>query len=248
MDWQPLAIFFISLLSSTFSGMAGGGGGFITLPILIAFGLSAQQAVATNKMAGFGLNAGSVIAFKKKSFENQKLLVFFTLLAAAISLAVPHVFKAISSQDFQLILGVLLIVLVPLVLSEKERLRQKTVSKLKKVTGAVLVAIALFVQGVFSGGTGSLNNVLLIYFFGLTALQANAMRRVITLSLNIFIVGVLAATTHFIVYKLALAGMAGSLIGGYTGSKIALREGERFAKYALAVFMVVSGIWLLTTA
>jgi uncharacterized membrane protein YfcA len=49
-------------------------------------------------------------------------------------------------------------------------------------------------------------------------------------------------------YKYGLIGMAGGLSGGYIGSKFALREGEKFARYALVVFMLVSGIWLITSA
>jgi uncharacterized membrane protein YfcA len=246
--WQIVAVFFLSLGAGSFSGMAGGGGGFITLPILIALGLSPQQAVATNKMASFGLNAGSVAAFRSKAFANPKLLSFFMVLAVLISLTVPYIFKSLSGKHFQLILGAVILAMIPLIMSEKEGLQQHAVSRAKKIIGAFLMGLVLFLQGVFSGGMGSLNTVLLIYFFGLSALQASAMRRVITLSLNIFIVLALILTTHFIVYKLAFAGMAGGLIGGYTGARLAILRGEKFAKYALAVFMIVSGIWLVLTA
>jgi uncharacterized membrane protein YfcA len=247
-DSLPMAVFFLTLFSSTFSGMAGGGGGFIVLPTLIALGLSPQQAVATNKLSAFGIGFGSIAAFRKRSFANPKLLIFLVALSAIISLFVPHIFKEISGRTFQLLLGVIIVALVPLVLSEKSEAGQQTVSLPKKVIGTVLMSIVLFTQGLFSGGLGSLNNVLLISFFGLSALQANATRRVITLALNTFIIITLAATTHFIVYRLALAGLAGSFIGGYIGSKIAIDKGERFAKYALATFMVVSGAWLIATA
>ena len=103
-------------------------------------------------------------------------------------------------------------------------------------------------QGVFSGGVGSLNNILLISFFGLSTLQANATRRVVTLALNTFVVIALAVTTDFIIFQLAVVGIIGSFIGGYIGSHIAIRKGEMFAKYALAAFMLVSGIILLLTA
>lgn len=247
-DLLPAAVFLVCLFASTFSGMAGGGGGFIVLPVLIAFGLSPQQAVATGKLAAFGLGAGSVAAFKKKAFANPRLLAYFVALSALISLFVPHIFRQINGKTFQLILGVIILVLVPVVMTEKSGLKSQKTSLFKKSVGTVLMAIVLFMQGVFSGGVGSLNNILLISFFGLSTLQANATRRVITLTLNSFIVIALALTTHFIVYRLALAGMAGSFIGGYIGSEIAIKEGERFAQIALAIFMLVSGIWLVVSA
>jgi len=246
--WQIIAVFFLSLFASIFSGMAGGGGGFIVLPALIALGLAPQQAVATNKLAAFGIGLGSIAAFKRKSFANPKLLIFLVALAAAISLVVPHIFSSLSNKSFQIILALIILSLIPVVLSEKHGLEQQKTSTTKKAIGAALMAIVLFVQGVFSGGVGSLNNILLISFFGLSTLQANATRRVVTLALNTFIVIALIATTHFIIYKLAFAGLVGSFIGGYIGSHIAIQKGERFAKYALAVFMLVSGIWLIISA
>ncbi|HVO86440.1 MAG TPA: sulfite exporter TauE/SafE family protein [Candidatus Binatia bacterium] len=246
--WQIVAVFFLTLGASLFSGMAGGGGGFIMLPILIALGLSPQQAVATNKLSAFGIGFGSIAAFRKKSFANPRLLAFFVAIAAIISLFIPHIFRQLSGKSFQIILGLIILALIPVVISEKSGLEQRATSLSKKTVGTILIIAVLFLQGLFSGGLGSLNNVLLISFFGLSALQANAMRRVVTLALNTFIVIALIATTHFIIYKFALTGMVGSFLGGYLGSRIAIQKGEQFAKYALAVFMLVSGTWLLVTA
>lgn len=246
--WQIVAVFFLTLGASTFSGMAGGGGGFIVLPVLIALGLTPQQAVATNKLSAFGIGFGSIAAFKKRAFSNPRLLAFLVVLAAVISLFVPHIFRQLSGKNFQVILAIIILSLIPIVVSEKHGLEKQITSLGKKFVGTLLMAIVLFVQGVFSGGIGSLNNILLISFFGLSTLQANATRRVVTLALNTFIVAALIATTHFIIYKLALSGMAGSFIGGYAGSHIAISKGERFAKYALATFMLISGIWLIVSA
>lgn len=246
--WQIIAVFFLTLGASTFSGMAGGGGGFIVLPIFIALGLSPQQAVATMKLGAFGVGSGAITAFRKKSFENRKLLACLMALAFIVSLFVPHIFRQLNSKTFQFILGAIILVLIPVILSEKRGLVQKSTSLTQKTVGSLLMVIVLFLQGVFSGGIGSLNNILLISFFGLTTLQANAMRRVITMALNTFVVIALVATTHFIVYKLAVSGLFGGFIGGYIGSHFALKKGEKFAKYALAAFMLVSGIVLLATA
>lgn len=246
--WQIITVFWLTFGASIVSGMAGGGGGFIVLPLLIALGLSPQQAVATNKLSAFGIGFGSIAAFRKRSFANPKLLAFMVMLAALISLFVPHIFRELSGKSFQIILAVIILGLIPVVLSEKSGLEQRTASLSKKTIGTVLIILVLFLQGIFSGGMGSLNNVLLISFFGLSALQANAMRRIVTLALNAFIVIALIATTHFVIYKLALTGMIGSFIGGYLGSRLAIEKGERFAKFALATFMLVSGIWLLISA
>lgn len=49
----------------------------------------------------------------------------------------------------------------------------------------------------------------------------------------------------YIVWSYALVTLAGCWIGGFIGTKIAIKKGEAFVKYALAIVMVISGIALL---
>lgn len=239
-----LLVFFASL----FSGMSGGGGALITIPFFIALGLSPQQAIATNKFVGFGIGLGSTAAFKKKALEKPRLLTFLLVMAVIISLFVPTIFKSIGSDTFQIIIAVIMLCSVPMLLANKnEGLKPMQTSIAKKVVGSVLIAIVFLFQGVFSGGIGALNNILLITFFGLTTIEANAVKRIATLALNTFILLALITTTSYIIYPLAIAGLVASLIGGYIGSRMVLKEGERFAKYALVAFILVSAIVLLIT-
>jgi uncharacterized membrane protein YfcA len=85
-------------------------------------------------------------------------------------------------------------------------------------------------------------------FFGLNVLEASAIQRVSSLVLNGLIVVTLALTTNFIIWQYAVVGIVASFIGGYIGSKIALKRGESFAKIALAIFMFVAGTLLLVDA
>ncbi|MBX4188923.1 hypothetical protein KW792_02375, partial [Candidatus Saccharibacteria bacterium] len=65
MDWHhylPLFVFAVVFGTSILSGMAGGGGGFIITPFLIAIGLTPQQSIATGKVGALGLDTGSLAA------------------------------------------------------------------------------------------------------------------------------------------------------------------------------------------
>jgi uncharacterized membrane protein YfcA len=243
--WKIVAVFLVVLIAGVVSGMAGGGGAFITLPFLIALGLTPQQAIATTKFSVFGSTLGGTAAFKKRAFQNRKLIIFLMSLAFLISLIVPHVFNKLSSHVFQMVLGVVMLLMVPVVLRGKHGLESRHTSKMRKIIGGVLAALVFLLQGIFSGGIGALNNIVFISFFGLSALQANATKRISSLALNTFIVIVFITTTNYIIYKLAFAGVVACFIGTYIGSHIALRKGENFARYALVAFMVLSGLGLL---
>lgn len=242
---QVVAVFVLILVSCIFSGMAGGGGAFITLPFLIALGLSPQQAIATSKFASLGIGVGATVAFKKRAFRDPKLITFLMGLALVVSIIVPHVFNRLSADTFQLILGVVILALIPVVLMRKFGQEARKTSTTKKTAGGFLMFITMLFSGIFSGGVATIYNIILVSFFGLSTLQANAVKRVVQLVLNSLIVIVLVASTDFIVYELATAGLIASLIGGYIGSHIALKKGENFARYALVSIMVVSGLSLL---
>jgi uncharacterized membrane protein YfcA len=222
-----LAVFIVVFLSGILSGMTGGGAGMIIVPFLIAVGLTPQQSIATTKFCGIGFSFGGIAAFKKKSFKHPVLLVYLTVLAIAISLVVPTLFKALSGNVFQIAIGLMMIALVPITL---------------------LLVITFLLQGVFSSGVGILNNLVLMSFFGMKALDASAIQRVSALVLNGFIVITLALTTNFIIWQYAIAGIVASFLGGYIGSNIAIKRGEKFAKYALAAFMFIAGVMLLVDA
>jgi uncharacterized membrane protein YfcA len=235
----------VVLCATIFSGMSGGGGGLIIVPFLIAVGLSPQQAIATTKFAGIGFSFGGIAAFKKKAFNNRLLLLYLIVLAILISLIVPTLFKALSGKAFQVAIGLMMIALVPVTLKGKQGLRTTRTTFQKKVFGGVLLGFTFLLQGVFSSGVGLLNNFVLMSCFGLNVLDANAIQRVSALALNSFIVISLVTTTNFIVWQYAIAGLIASFVGGYIGSKIALKRGEKFAKFALAIFMLIAGVLLL---
>jgi uncharacterized membrane protein YfcA len=241
-------VFVVVFFATILSGMSGGGGGLIIVPFLIAVGLTPQQAIATTKFSAIGFNFGGIAAFKKKSFNSPLLLIYLVLLAVLISLIVPTLFKKLSGDVFQIVIGIMMILLVPVMLSDKYGLKKVKTSRSRKFVGGILLSITFLLQGVFSSGVGLLNNLVFMSFFGLKALDASATQRVAALALNSFIVITLATTTNFIVWQYALAGIAAAFLGGYIGSHIALERGEKFAKVALAIFMLIAGVILIVEA
>ena len=235
----------VVLAAAFFSGVVGGAGALVTLPLLIAMGLSPQQAIAVSKFSSFGINIGATVVFKKRALNNPRLLVFLIVLAFGISLMVPYVFSRLDEAIFQTLIGVIILASVPLMLIKKHGLTGRTTTPLQKAIGGGLMAIVLGLQGVFSGGVGTLQNAVLVSFFGLSTLQANAVKRLVSLVLNTFIVLALIIATDYMVYELAIAGFVASLVGGYAGSRIAVKKGEGFARYALVGIMLISGIGLL---
>jgi uncharacterized membrane protein YfcA len=246
-DLLPVAVFFVTFLASLLSGMAGGGGSFIIAPFYILIGLTPQQSVATGKFASLGLNAGAIAAFKERMLENKRNSIILIISATVIGLVASLFLQHVNNAGLQLLMGLLMLAMVPFMLRKARGIKRGDPTALHKAIGGVLLIVVLFLQGIVSGGIGSLVSAIFIIFFGATALEANMMKRKASIVLNTVIVLSLLAS-GLINYKYGVFGMAGGLIGGYVGSHIALKKGDQFAHYILLVFMVVSGIWLILTA
>jgi uncharacterized protein len=250
MTWHellPYVIFVVTFIASILSGMAGGGGGFIITPFYIAIGLTPQQSIATGKLGALGLDAGAIAAFRGKIKQYRNFTFLLMLIAIAVGVASSYFIRNIGNQNLQLVMGAMNLVMVPFLFIRHHRLKSRRKHYVLRALSVLLIVAILLLQGTFSSGIGSLVNVFLILFFGFSALEASLIKRQTSIVLDVVVLaGLLGA--GLINYKYGLIGMAGGLLGGYAGSKFALREGEKFARYALMLFMIVSGIYLIATA
>jgi uncharacterized protein len=250
MTWHellPFVVFAVTFGTSILSGMVGGGGGFIITPFYIAIGLTPQQSIATGKLGALGLDAGAIAAFRGKIKTYKNFTLYLVITAAAVGLASSYFIRHIKNENLQLVMGIMNLVMVPLVFIKHHKLKSRRGHYIFRAFSGLAIVAILLLQGVFSSGIGSLVNVFLILFFSFSALEASMIKRKASIALDVVVLaGLLGA--GLINYKYGLIGMAGGLSGGFIGSRFALREGENFARYALAVFMVASGVWLITTA
>jgi uncharacterized membrane protein YfcA len=250
MTWHtalPEIIFVVTFTASILSGMAGGGGGFIITPFLIAVGLTPQQSIATGKLGALGLDTGAIVAFRKRKIKKHNLLVVLIAMAVVVGAISSQAIRHIGNDNLKLVIGVLNLLMIPTLFIRHLKLKSRRTHEFVQAIGLLLILAVMFMQGIFSSGIGSLINVFLILFFGISALSANMLKRKASFVADVIVlVGLLGS--GLINYEYGLITAAAGLTGGYVGSKFALKEGEKFARYALMVFMLVSGIYLIITS
>ncbi len=246
-EWLPYVVFAVTFTASILSGMAGGGGGFIITPFYIAIGLTPQQSIATGKLGALGLDAGAIAAFRGKIKQYRNFTFFLMLIAIGVGFLSSYFIRNIKNENLQLVMGTMNLAMIPLLFIRHHHLRSRRKHYVLRLMSVLAIMAILLLQGTFSSGIGSLVNVFLILFFGFSALEASLIKRQTSIALDVVVLaGLLGA--GLINYKYGLIGMAGGATGGFIGSRFALHEGERFARYALMVFMLVSGIWLVVSA
>lgn len=243
MDILVIVTFFVAFLSSIISGMSGGGGGFIMTPYFLLIGLTPQQIVAGASVASLGLGSSSLAAMRGRDLLKGNFLKPLALVTITFTLLAMLVLPKIQTGWFEAAIGVLLILLAPTLFIKKASFRPGSRSKTSILWGYVSYAAILFASSLGSG-LATLLFLPLMFLMGLTALQSNALRRVLML-IQAVVAFVIVLPQGYIVWSYALASLVGCYLGGFIGTKIALKRGDTFVKYALSAVMVISGILLL---
>lgn len=246
MDILPYIFIGIAgLISGILSGIGGGGGGMLMIPAFIFVGLPPQQAVATGKMNALGASFGGLAAFRKSGHIRKDILRVMIPVAIVVGLVTPFVFAVIDSQLFQVILGVILILLVPTLFIKKKKLALP--SKKHRVAGYTAYSGILTLQALFGSGVGSLALFVLTLLFGTSKIEANGTKRAVSAVLTpITFVALLLGGYVSLLY--GIIGFASVFIGTNIGSKIALKKGDNFVAVAMAITVTLAGIALIVSA
>jgi len=245
--WHLAAVFVVTIIASTLSGIIGGGGSFILTPFYIWLGLTPQQTVATGKFGGLGTALGAIAAFKKRMLENKKLSLLVMAITLVVSLLASYLLQNIQNSHLQLAIGIFMVAMVSVVAMKDRKVSAKKPTLKTKSIGTFLLSILLTLQGLLGSGLGSLTSLIFMYFFGMTPLEANMMKRKTSIILTT-VIPLALLTSGLINFRYGFCAIAGGLIGGFIGSHIAIRKGDEFIRLALLVFIAVSGTWLIVTA
>lgn len=240
-----IIIAIVGLVSGIVSGIGGGGGAMLMIPAFIFTGLPPQVAVATAKASGIGGDFGGLIAFIKSGHIRKDIIKVMIPIAVVIGLITPLVFTAVDSKGFQIALAIFMILMLPTLFIKKKALKPPT--RRHKFMGYSLYTCVLFLQGIFSGGVGSLAVYVLTLLFGTSKLETMATRRAIVavmspISVTALLIG------GFVNVKLGLVGLVAAFIGTHIGAKFVLKRGEIFVSVVMAITILISSIVLLTDA
>ncbi|MDB5181358.1 MAG: rane protein of unknown function [Candidatus Saccharibacteria bacterium] len=235
-------------VTSILSGIAGAGGGFIMTPLGIFLGMSPAQSVSTGKFNGLAVTVGSLTGMKKvHGTVSRARVIPVMVLAFVIGLLAPLAIKALDNEAYRIALGIILLLMIPVVILKKVGIHPHKPAAWKRIMGGVLLSVALALQGIFSGGLGSLVNIVLMGMLGMTALEANLTKRWSQLILNTTILlSVIGA--GLIIWSAVAVGIFTTFAGGYVGGRMAVHKGDEFIVRIMVILMAVSAIALIVGA
>ena len=246
---DQLVLFLVSLVANLFSAFSGGGAGLLQLPVLIFLGLPFGIALATHKVASVALGAGATLRHLRENSLERRFSLFIlgcglpgVIVGASVILQVP-------GRSAEIALGCLTMGL-GFYSGFQRQLGQEYKPVHRDPRGLATGGFVLYLLGVLNGsltsGTGLFVTLWLVQWFGLDYRRAVAYTLVLV---GLFWNGTGAVTLGLlgeIKWAWLPALLAGSLIGGYLGAHLAIRQGNRWIKRAFEVVSILVGIKLIT--
>jgi len=238
----------INLVASILSGASGGGASLVGVPLMILLGLPPATAIATSKFSGLGLATGSSARFYREKLTNRQTVIVFALLGA-VGGAVGSTFLVrvgVKHQDvLQHITGyAILVVGIPMLYIRNIGIEQKKRSTPVHALGYVLVFLLVALQAALSSGMGSLQSIVMMACFGMTALTASATRRAMQL-----IVAVTSLTILLFAgipsWQFGLVALPTAMLGSFIGAHIAVKKGNKFVINIFAITSFILALQLL---
>ena len=223
-------LLFSTGLAAGFVDSIAGGGGLISLPVLLSIGLPPQLALGTNKLQGSCGALSSVINYTRKGVVNPKdciMGIAFTFFGAALGAITIQYIRAGFIRP--LIPAMLLVVFI-YTLGSPDLGRRPRTARMGPLPFYLIFGTALgFYDGFFGPGTGSFWTGALLVFLGMEMTQAAGQTRVMNFTSNIVALGLFALGDN-VLYSAGLTMAAGQIIGARMGSSLAIKKGAPFIR------------------
>lgn len=237
-----LPFLFLTGLCAGFVDSIAGGGGLITLPVLLNAGLAPEIALGTNKLqATFG-SGSATWHFARAGLVDPKeckLGILFTALGALLgTLLVLKLDPAILRRliPFLLLAIALWALLQPKLGVEAAR------SRMNLRTFHFVFGLGLgFYDGFLGPGTGTFWAMAYMTLAGFNMAKATAQTKVMNFTSNVISL-MLFARTHQILYSAGLVMGLGQMLGARLGSRMVIKKGARFIRPVfIAVALALTG-------
>lgn len=245
MDITHIVISFLAGIAAGFIGSITGGGGLLSIPALIFLGLPANIAIATNRLAAFGIIAAAIPEYQKAKkiiWKTAWRLVPVAIIGGFIG---AKTLVHINTNVISVVAGIFLLLTIPTILFQYDKgIHAMSTTRKRTAIGYFLYFLVMLYGGFFGGGAVVLAIYVLVSCFGMTYIEGNATDFIpwLFLSITAFIVYLSHGLVNF---ELGLAMLPGMYIGGILGSRTALEKGNVWVRGVFIIVVVASSIKLL---
>lgn len=251
MTVEPHILYPLGLLTGLAAGLVdsiAGGGGLITLPMLLAVGLPPVQALGTNKLQSSFGSCTAMLNYGRKGLIQPRetpVGVLFTFLgAAAGALLAQHLPPSLLEK----IIPVMLMLALVYTIAQRRFWKMEHRRRINATVFGVAAGLLLgFYDGFFGPGTGSIWLVAIMLGLGKDVTRATALTKVMNFTSNIASLAMFALAGVLVV-PLGLTMAAGQVVGARVGSSLAARRGATLIRPVFLAVVAVTTIKVLYDA
>lgn len=236
---EILAGLFVAAAIAGFVDAIAGGGGLITIPVLLLAQVPPLHALATNKLQGsFGSLTASLMALRRGlvSWADMRVLFACSLVGAGIG---AYAVQFVRAQTLDIVIPIVLvgIALYFLLAPNAGALERKPRINRAAYQGVVVPGIG-FYDGMFGPGTGSFFSLAGVALRGQNLLTATAQAKVLNFASNIASLAVFIAGGK-VLWAAGAAMVGGQVLGAWGGSHAMVRGGTRLIRPMIVTVCVV---------
>lgn len=244
--WAYLLLFAAGFSAGLVDSIAGGGG-VISLPVLLNLGLPPQLALGTNK---FQSSFGSVSAswhYARRglvALRDCRVGILCTLVGALLgALAVQHVASTVLGRTIPLLLAAIVVYLI----FQPRIGLQDGPPRVGATVFYVFFGLGLgFYDGFFGPGAGSFWAIAFVLLRGQNLTRATAHTKVMNATSNLVSLAMFAGA-GLVHLGAGLAMAVGQVLGARLGAGLVVRRGSRFVRPAflvMAAFTILRLFWI----
>jgi len=237
-----IILFCVAFFASLIDSIAGGGG-LLTTPSMLLVGISPLNVLATNKFQScFGTFTSTYNYYKNGLLVDNKKILYFVLSFVGSSIGTLLVSR-ISNDTLESIIPILLIGAAVFFITNKGPSEVKTNEKLLILFNLFIFAIG-FYDGFFGPGTGSFFVLTFIIIKGTNIMQSTAITKLLNFASN-FAAFIIFALQGYVIWYLGLVMAVAQIAGAFTGSRFAIRNGEKVVRPVLVIVSILLSLRIL---
>ncbi len=226
-------IYVLLCLAGAFGGFVdsiAGGGGIITVPVLMAVGISPHLALGTNKLqACFGSCTASIHYVRSELVDIKKVVagIVFTAIGAVIGTVT---IQLINADFLKQILPVLLTAIFLYLLFSPNLGKLDSHPVVHPFLFYLTAGLAIgFYDGFFGPGTGSFWMMAFVVFMGQNMSRATGHTKVMNATSNVISLIAFALGGN-VLWLVGIVMGAGQLVGATLGAHMVIRKGTKFVR------------------
>jgi uncharacterized membrane protein YfcA len=240
-----LLLFVTGIVTGVMNAIAGGGG-LITFPVLMATGMPALTANATNNIAVLPGQIASVYSYRKYLHRIRKRYIFLVIPCTIGALLGAYILRTTETESFEKLVpglmgfAVVLFAFQPLLHQHLHQFMHTTKKHVNKWQPIFILSMAIMPIAIYGGFFGAGFGFIMLAFLGFTKMhhmhEMNALKNLMGICILISSIIVLFSS-GLISWRSGLIVASGNLLGGYFGASLA----QKIPSHSIRIIVIVIG-------